>query len=139
MLDRAREWGIAVKPVPGNPFYNGSYYPKAKVITMATPAEAVFFHELAHVAHQKIKGQLETGQNPLQEIVAELSATALCRLVGKDPRDTLGNSYQYIDAYAREIGITPLQACLRVLGETEKVINLILKGGQPRSELSARG
>lgn len=128
LLDRAREWGISVKAVPGNRFIQGSYFPKDKVITMATPEEAVFFHELAHVGHQKIKGDLEPGQDPFQEIVAELAATALCKLVGKDPRDSLGNSYRYIEAYAKKVPVTPVAACLRVMGETEKVINLILKG-----------
>ena len=46
------------------------------------PEESVFFHELAHAAHEKVKGTLKAGQDPLQEVVAELSAQALCRMVG---------------------------------------------------------
>lgn len=128
LMERALEWGITVKAVPGNYSYQGCYSPRLREIKLATKAESVFFHELAHVAHQKIKGRLQPWQEPFQEIVAELAATALCKLVGKDPRDSLGNSYQYIEAYAEEVEITSLTACLRVMSETEKVINLILKG-----------
>ena len=65
----------------------------------------------------------------MQEIVAELSAQALCRLVGKQAEDTTGNSFRYIERYAGKIGLSPYSACLKVLGETEKVLNLILVGG----------
>ena len=131
LMERASEWGITVKAVPGNYSYQGSYSQRLREIKLATQEESVFFHELAHVAHEKIKGKLQSWQEPFQEIIAELAATALCKLVGKDPRDSLGNSYQYIEAYAEEVEITSLTACLRVMSETEKVINLILKGGEP--------
>lgn len=131
LLERAGQWGIEVKAVPGDYRYQGYYSPARKEIALATQAESVFFHELAHAAHEKVKGGLESGQDPFQEIVAELAATALSRLVGKDPGDTLGNSYRYIEDYAGKAKLTPVAACLRVMGETEKVINLILKGGEP--------
>jgi predicted SprT family Zn-dependent metalloprotease len=88
----------------------------------------VFFHELAHAAHGRIKGGLKNGQDPLQEIIAELSAQALCRMVGKKDKDSTGNSYQYIERYAKDIGMSAHNACLKVLKETEKVLTLILKG-----------
>ena len=81
-MERAEAWGISVKAVPGNYRYRGYYSPHRKEIAMASPEEKVFFHELAHAAHEKVKGSLTGGQDPLQEIVAELSAQALCRLVG---------------------------------------------------------
>ena len=131
LLDRARDWGIEVKAIPNNYRWRGCYSLKRREISLATPEERVFFHELAHASHEKVKGKLEPIQDPFQEIVAELAATALSNLVGKDPRDSLGNSYRYIEAYAGEAGVSPLGACLKVIRETEKVINLILKGGEP--------
>jgi len=131
LLDRAKEWGIAVKAVAGNYSFRGYYAPKRQEIILATPEEKTFFHELAHAGHEKIKGPLAGGQDPLQEIVAELSAQALCRLVGKQETDTIGNSYRYIEQYAGKIGLSPYSACLKVLGETGKVLNLIL--GLPNS------
>ncbi|MBU1568147.1 MAG: antirestriction protein [Proteobacteria bacterium] len=124
-MDRAEEWGISVKAIPGNYTFYGFYSPEQKKIGLATPEESTFFHELAHVAHEQVIGELKPGQEPLQEVVAELSAAVLCRMVGRHS-DTLGNSYRYIKKYAEKLSLSPHQACLKVLGDTEKVLGLIL-------------
>jgi antirestriction protein ArdC len=129
LLDRAQEWGIGVKSIPGNYFYHGSYSKTQKKISLATDEEGVFFHELAHAAHEKVNGGLKNGQDPFQEIVAELSAQALCRIVGKKAQDTIGNSYRYIESYAKKLDLNPYSACMRVMRDTEKVLKLILQGG----------
>ncbi len=128
LIVRAREWGINVKAVPGNYKYFGYYSPGQKEIAVATSSECVFFHELAHCAHHIIKGGLLTGQDPLQEIVAELSAQALALMVGKSAEETMGNGYRYIEKYAKKTDMQVHTACLKVLAETEKVLNLILTG-----------
>ena len=61
--------------------------------------------------------------------MAELSAAALCKIVGKQASDTLGNSYQYIETYAKKIDLTPLNACLRVINEVEQVLNTLSRMG----------
>ena len=129
LTKRAKEWGISVKAVPGNYLYRGYYSSLRQEIGLATPEEKTFFHELAHAGHEKVIGSLMPGQDPLQEIVAELSAQALCRLVGKNLSDTTGNSFKYIGRYAEKLKLSPYSACLKVLGETGKVLNLILEGG----------
>jgi len=128
LVERAEEWGISVRAIPGNYRYRGYYSMERKEIALATPEEKVFFHELSHAGHEKVKGSLTRGQDALQEIVAELSAAALCKLVGKQGNDTSGNSYRYIEKYAEKIKMNPYKACLKVMSETEKVLNLILKG-----------
>ncbi|MGV8080984.1 MAG: antirestriction protein [Syntrophales bacterium] len=133
LLDRAREWGLSVKAIPGNYRYYGYYSPERKEIALASPEEKVFFHELAHAGHERLLGGIQSGQDPLQEIVAELSAQALCRLTGRETDGSFGHSYRYIETYAERMGMTPHAACLKVLYETEKVLKLILKGG-PASE-----
>ena len=130
LLDKAEAWGISVKAIPGNYRYHGYYSSQRKEIALATPEESVFFHELSHAAHEKVKGGLKKGQDPFQEIVAELAAQALCQLAGKKATDTFGNSYQYIEQYSEKANMTAHSACLKVLSETEKVLNLILKGEQ---------
>lgn len=126
LLDRAREWGISVKAIPGNYRYQGFYSQNRKEIALATPEEKVFFHELSHAGHERIKGKLTGGQDPLQEIIAELCAAVLCKLVGRQPNDTLGNSFRYIEEYAEKIKMNPHSACLKVMSESEKVLKLIL-------------
>ena len=126
LIKRAEEWGVSVKAIPGNYRYYGYYSSGRKEIALATSEESVFFHELAHAAHERVNGNLKDGQDPLQEIVAELSATALCRMVGKKHDNSFGNSYRYIRRYASELNLAIHIACLKVMSETEKVLNSII-------------
>jgi hypothetical protein len=99
LIERAQEWGISVKAIPGRYSYWGYFSQTRNEIALATPEETVFFHELAHAAHARLLGTLKPGQHWAQEIVAELSAVALSRLVGKTT-SSLGNSYRYIADHA---------------------------------------
>ncbi len=134
LMDRARQWGLSVKAIPGNYRYYGYYSSNRKEIVLASPEEKVFFHELAHAAHERLLGKIKSGQDPFQEIVAELSAQALCRLTGKEADGSFGHSYRYIERYAEQMRMTPHAACLKVLSDTEKVLNLIMKGDSSNHE-----
>lgn len=137
LIEKAQEWGVNVKSIPGNYGYYGYYSSRRNEIALATKEETVFFHELAHCAHEKVNGKLKPGQDPMQEIVAELSAQTLCRIVGKKANDTLGNSYRYIEGYAEKLKMSPYTACLKVMAETEKVLKLILKEGDSNDAVTA--
>ena len=126
LLELAEQWGITVKNVPGNYQYYGFYSDQRKEIGLATKEECVFFHELAHAAHYRLRPDLEPGQKPFKEIIADLAAQALCSLVGKSGNKHLGNTYRYIESYAKEMKQTPIAACMQVLDETEQVLDLIL-------------
>ena len=134
LIDRAKQFGVSVKAVPGNFNYFGYYAPGQKVIAVATAAESVFFHELSHAAHHILNCGILTGQDPIQEIVAELSAQALALICGKTAEDFSGNGYRYIERYSRKAGLTVPTACLKVLAETEKVLNLVLTGKADKSD-----
>ena len=114
-----------MKAIPGNYQRYGYYNPVKKEIGLASPDESVLFHELAHHADKLVKGNLNKGQDPLQEITAELAAATLCRLVGKQS-DNLGNSYQYIEMYATKLKMSAHAVCLKVMADTEKILKLIL-------------
>lgn len=130
LMERAEEWNISVKAIPGNYCYHGYYSPDRKEIALCTKEEGVFFHELAHCAHEKVIGKLKMGQDPLQEIVAELSAHSLCRIVGMSGEKFIGNSFKYIEIYSQKIKMSPYNACIKVMNDVEKVLNLILKGDE---------
>lgn len=131
----AKKWGIEVKAIPGNYLFYGFYRDTSKEIALATKEEVVFFHELAHAGHAKVKRELKPGQDWKQEIVAELSAAVLCHLVGKDGERHLGNSHTYIEKYAAKAKMVPLAACFQVIGDVEKVLQLILmQGGNHNGE-----
>jgi antirestriction protein ArdC len=133
LMEVAQRWGISVKAIPGNYLYTGCFSQERKEIALATKEETIFFHELAHAAHQRILGELQKGQDWRQEIVAELAAAVLCKIVGKSSQH-LGNHYQYVERYAKEASLTPWQGCMRVMSEVEKVLNLILENGSKDTE-----
>jgi len=114
LIEVAQDWGMSVKAIPDNYRYCGYFSPKEKQIFLATKEESIFFHEMAHAAHERILGQLKKGQDWKQEIVAELSAAVLCHLVGKTSM-YLGNNYKYVATYAKEANLTPVQGCLKVM------------------------
>lgn len=133
LIEKARQWGLDVHAVSGNKQYWGCY--SGSDIKLATPEETVFFHELAHHAHKLVVGELKPGQDWRQEIVAELSAEALARIFGLK-KETTGNSYKYIENYAAQAELTPVTACLQVLGDTEKVLKLILEVDKQEMKLA---
>jgi hypothetical protein len=126
LLERAKEWGITVTGRQRYTPYLGFYDHGNRHIELASPEESVFFHELAHAAHARLNGGLRDEPVWKKEVVAELSAQALCHLVGKKPQDWLGNSYRYIEKYAQSASLTPISACLRLLDTVERVLTLIL-------------
>jgi len=134
LMEKAKEWGIEVKGVAFQGGYYGYYSPtKYEKIRLASPHEIVFFHELAHAAHSRVIGQLKNGQNPQQEIVAELSAQVLAEMVGTQMESTLGNSYQYIKNYADKMKKDVGLACVSVISDVEKVLKLILNAEEKAS------
>jgi len=126
LIEKAREWGISVSAVPPFSKAYGAYLSDAREILLASPEEIVFFHELSHAAHEKAIGGLKPGQVWSQEIVAELCAQVLCRLVNRNPQDNLGNTYRYIERQAQKAALAPLSACLEVIEDVRKVLALIL-------------
>jgi hypothetical protein len=133
LMDKAKEWGINVKAIPGNYSYYGYFSNQRNEIAMATEEESVFFHELAHASHARIRNRDGNQQSKTweKEIVAELSAATLCRIVGKTSKH-LGNSYRYIRHYSKKAGLTPIKGILSVLATVEQVLSQILQSQSPK-------
>ena len=60
-----------------------------------------------------------------KELIAELSASALCHLIGKEPNT--GNHFRYISRYAEEAKLSPVKACMKILDTCLNVIEEITK------------
>jgi len=125
LMERAREWGLSVKAVPGNYQYYGYFSQDKHEIGLASKDESVFFHELSHYAHQRLTPDFKNAPSWEKEVVAELAAAALCKIVGKDS-EHLGTGFHYIRHYAEQEGLSPVKACLKVLHQTEAVLTSIL-------------
>ena len=144
LIEKANEWNIDVSTVAfDNDFYGCYLFSKGdeskEKIRLATSNETVFFHELAHASHQRVLGRkLKNKQDCEQEIVAELSAQVLSQIVGTQLESTLGNSYQYVKSYASKMNKDIGVACLSVLSQIEKVLNLILESPNSKGDLSEK-
>lgn len=125
LTDKAKEWGISVKAISGNYRFYGYYAPDKNEIGLASNEETIFFHELSHAAHYRAT-DAKNKDTWTKEIVAELSAAVLCEIVGKSSKH-IGNSYRYIKRYAKDAGMTPTKACLKVISEVNSTLNLILE------------
>ena len=124
LMEKAKKWGISVKAIPGNYSYYGYFSHQRKEIAFASKEETVFFHELAHAAHKRLEGTNQS-QQWKKEIVAELAAAVLCQVAGKTSK-FLGTNYRYIEHYAKKGNLRPVQGCLKVISDVEKVLRLIL-------------
>jgi len=131
LYEVAVEWGVDVKWLPGDP-ESGSYGWYSWVtdqIRLHTYEWTTFWHELAHAAHTRIVGRenMKGGQDPFQEVVAELTAATLAVMHGQD--EELGFSKRYIESYAQAQiqQDTKPTLVLRAVAMVEKCLNLIFE------------
>jgi len=130
LTEVAEAWGIDIQTA-GFTGHAYGWTDGDNAITLCTPAERTFFHELGHCADARTY-KLKGGQDAVQEIVAELTAATLARLVGREmPND--GRSKGYIQGYASKLypklseADAMRKACERVLARTCKAVESILK------------
>ena len=102
----------------------GSYNTRTGDITLCTEDPAVYLHELMHRYDFKTH-EPRDGQDPEQEIVAELGACVLARMY--DVERSAENHMAYIATYAK--AKTPAEvgaACLRMADRVMQAIQMIL-------------
>jgi hypothetical protein len=138
LFEVAERLGVSVSYLPFAERYRGYYRPSENAIVLCSHDVSVFFHELAHAAHNRVCA-LRGGQVPAQEIVAETVAAVLCRLYGHD--GYLWHGAEYVRGYAN--GQNPGRAALRLLADVQAVLDLILdpwgeqKAAESAAELAA--
>ena len=124
LLSVAEKWGVTVRYDDTTVGEYGSYNSTNKEIRLCTESIDTFFHELAHIAHEKIDGTLKGGQDPEQEAIAELTACVLSTIYGYNIKNY---AFNYIGHYAKDK--KPLavgRMCFKVMGKVGKVLELIL-------------
>lgn len=122
LMDTAARLGVKVTWKPGDGRAYGRFSPRENAITLHSHDANVFFHELAHAAHNGLH-PLTGGQVAGQEIVAETVAAVLCKLYGLD--GYLFDAREYVAGYGQG---NAGRAVLKVLAEVEQVLALILDG-----------
>ena len=125
LADVADRFGLSVSYQTFASQYYGYYQGDSKRIVLASHDSKVFFHELAHAAHERVEGKLTGGQVPSQEIIAELTAATLAQLYCSDAN--LGFSYEYVKGYAKKSKKSIERACLAVINTVGLVLDEILR------------
>jgi len=120
----AKSWDIDIRQGFDNPSFYAYFSPDRKEIVMATDNQQTFFHELCHVADEKVQGKLKKGQDTSQEIVAEFGAAVLMRMFGLEAGTK--NTYDYVKRYAENVGKDPIDAVIPLVSRIGKAIKLIL-------------
>ena len=127
--------GIKVIPQGGGGGYYGAFSPQTKTISMCTPDEATFFHELAHAVDNKLQIEktgtgLMGGQHADQEVVAQFSANVLSHILGKEISQTTAYTKEYLQHYA---GTKYEEMLFKVMSRCEAVIDFITNYKQAKS------
>jgi len=134
LMDVAESFGVKVDYEAFGGDCYGFYRTGDNHIVLCTVDEQVFFHELAHAGHERVLGQkLQGGQDPKQEIVAELSACVLARMFGKKDANE-GATFEYIKSYAEKMKKSVGDAIVSIIADVEKVLTLIIDtANQPKA------
>lgn len=130
LFDVAERLGLSVSWMPAHALapFRGFYAPDSREIALLTHDVRTFFHELAHAAHDRVlrdagRGTINDVAPADAEIVAETVAACLCHLYGHD--GYLWHGAKYVEHFAE--GANPGRAAMRVLGDIQKTLYLLLE------------
>lgn len=125
-IEVARAWGLNVDAYNGNVGAPKGQYRRNTAIGIGVKNLATWAHELLHAADDRLGNLKERGQHWRSETVAELGGAILLEATGMQVDSDRGGCFEYIQAYATDAGIDPVQACMDVLKRTCDAVNLVL-------------
>lgn len=126
LRDVAEYWGLSVEAYNGQPGQALGKYRPGHGIALGVENLTVWAHELTHAADDRCIGGLQPGQEPLQEVVAQLGAATLLMAIEQPQDADLGFTWGYVRDYAEKARQEPVVACQRVLKRTCDAVALIL-------------
>ena len=139
----AESWGLSVDAYNGREGAALGKYRHGTGIALGVKNASTWAHELVHAADDRLGHLTERGQHWRSETVAELGGAILLEILGHDVESDRGGCWQYVESYARDSGIEPVTACLRVLKRCCAAVALILdtaetvREGAPEAPQSA--
>ncbi len=123
----AEKWGLTVDAYNGK---NGSYlgyYRHGQSIALGVENLLVWAHELVHAADDRAGTITKAhGQQPDNEIVAQLGGAVLLEVLGHETESDRGGAWEYIKSYAEKAKLDPVVACQRLLNRVCASVALIL-------------
>ena len=117
LFEVAARMGVNVKfqPVAPDRFGDCGH----ELINLGTDDPRVFWHELAHAAHQATDPEYKDRSSQYKEVIAEFTACVIANLYGYDYS---GNSWEYLKMFSSD----PLKAIMKAGHHIDQVLNLIL-------------
>jgi len=118
----ADKWGLKVEAFNGNGWADG-YYEHGKKIGLSAAQFQVWAHEMIHAA-EDLNGTLTKarGQQPDNEVVAEVGACVLLRLAGYDNEVDLRGAWDYVCKYDADPRKTAFLLLGRITGAVARII-----------------
>ena len=106
----------------------GCYSPTTSEIKLAVENMSTFAHELVHFIDDRL-GNLTRrwGQQPDNEIVAELGGAIILTAMGLEHEADLGGCWEYVSRYTTKDEPDPLAAAAKLLNRTLEAVSLILQ------------
>ena len=126
LIEIARAWGLKVDAYNGQHEAAKGKYARNRAIAVGVKNLATWAHELIHAADDRLGNLKERGQHWRSETVAELGGAILLEALGFEQDSDRGGCYAYVEAYAKDAGLEPIQACADVLKRTCDAVNLLL-------------
>lgn len=126
LIEVARAWGLDVDAFNGLAGAPNGKYARNRAIVVGVKNLATWAHELIHAADDHLGNLTERGQHWRSETVAELGGAILLEALGHEYESDRGGCFAYVQAYAMEARIEPVQACMSVLKRTCDAVNLLL-------------
>lgn len=117
LFEVAARLGVTVKFQPVAPDRLGDC--GHNLINMGTDDPRVFWHELAHAAHQAVDPEYHRRSSQHKEIVAEFTACVIAALYHQD---YTGTTWEYLKKFSDD----PIKAIMKAGQHIERVLDLIL-------------
>ena len=123
----AEQWGLTVDAYNGREGAALGRYRWGQSIALGVENLSTWSHELVHAADDRAGTITKAhGQQPDNEIVAELGGAVLLEVLGHETDSDHGGAWQYIKSYAEKAKLDPVAACQRLLNRVCASVALIL-------------
>lgn len=133
----AESWNLTIEAYSGEGAGFLGYYRHKTAIAIGVKNLSTFCHELMHAADDRCKGGLKGGQHCDQEVVAQLGAAILLKIMGDDTAADLGFTWKYIQAYATKANVDTIAVCQSLLTRTCEAVAMILDTAEAIAKESA--
>lgn len=123
----AEKWGLDITSYNAKAFGALGYYQHGKRIALGVENLSTWCHELVHASDDKLGTINKTpGQDPENEIVAEIGGAVLLKILGEEKEADLGGAWKYVTHYAGSDENKTIKKVSGLIDRICKCVDLIL-------------